>query len=319
MWIVAATFLATLALVFGAYWLFVGRDEAHEARVITDRLNTAKVELARPTIVKHDQPLSSVGPLDWLLARSRWVVGPIRRQLGYAGSNLTPGAILLGSAFFAAIGYLIASRMTVVPALHGMTAAAGAVTPFIVLRYAALKRLGMFEEQFPDSIDLMARSLRAGHALTTALELVGKEAPEPVAGEFRILFERQNYGMTLEDALKGFAERVPLLDARFFVTAVLTQREVGGKLSEVLDNLATVIRERFKVKRQIRVVSAHGRITGWVLGMLPPALATLLLIIAPTHLTSLMEDPIGVRLVVGAIVLQITGVLIMRRIINVEY
>jgi tight adherence protein B len=165
----------------------------------------------------------------------------------------------------------------------------------------------------------MARSLRAGHALTSALQLVGEEIQEPVGGEFRALFERQNFGMSLADALREFAARVPLVDARFFVTAVLIQRESGGNLSQVLDNLSSVIRERFKVKRQVRVMSAHGRITGWALGMLPPGLALILFAIAPDHISLLVTDPLGRQMLMAAVVLQVIGVLIIRRIVDVEF
>src|SRR5206468_9289499 len=176
-----------------------------------------------------------------------------------------------------------------------------------------------FEEQFPEAIDLIARGLRAGHALTTALQMVGEEIPDPVGGEFRQLFEQQNYGMSLPDALIAFARRVPIIDARFFVTALLTQREMGGNLSEVLDNLAMVIRERFKVKRQVRVVSAHGRITGLVLGILPVAVALVLLVVAPADLRLLVQDPLGIQLLIAGAVLQVIGVLVIRRILDVEY
>src|SRR5205823_2062065 len=167
----------------------------------------------------------------------------------------------------------------------------------------------LFEEQFPEAIDLIARALRAGHALPTSLQMVADEIPAPVGTEFRLLFDQQNFGMSLPDALKAFGNRVPLVDARFFVTAVLTQRETGGNLSEVLDKLASVIRERFKVKRQVRAVSAHGRITGWVLGFLPPGVAAILFIFSPDHIRLLIDDPIGVDMVIVGIGLQILGVL----------
>ena len=145
--------------------------------------------------------------------------------------------------------------------------------PFIFVRHKKNQRLKKFEEQFPEAIDLIARALRAGHAFTTGLAMAAEEIPAPVGEEFKLLYDRQNFGMPLPDAMKAFAARIPLIDARFFVTAVLTQRETGGNLGEVLDNLASVIRERFKVKRQVRVLTAHGRITGWILAALPPALA----------------------------------------------
>ena len=141
-----------------------------------------------------------------------------------------------------------------------------------------------------------------------------------VTGEGRAsLFNRFDFGMSLPDALKAFGQRIHLVDARFFVTAVLTQREAGGNLSEVLDKLSAVIRDRFKVKRQVRAVSAHGRITGWVLGALPPVVASVLFIISPTHMRLLIDDPLGVQMVVVGIALQIIGVLAIRRILRVEY
>ena len=200
----------------------------------------------------------------------------------------------------------------------GLAAAASSL-PLLYVRYQANKRLATFEEQFPEAVDLMARALRAGHALTTALQMAAEEIPSPVGRELKLVFEQQNYGMPLQDALRAFAARVRLLDARIFVTALLTQRETGGNLSEVLDNIASVIRERFKVKRQVRVMSAHGRITGWVLGLLPPALAVILFIISPQHILMLRDDPLGVEITVAGIALQIIGVLIIRRIVDVEY
>jgi tight adherence protein B len=176
-----------------------------------------------------------------------------------------------------------------------------------------------FEEQFPDAIELIGRALRAGHAFTTGLAIVAEEAPQPVAGEFRLLYDQQNFGMPLGDAMKQFAQRIPLLDARFFVTAVLTQRESGGNLAEILSNLASVIRERFKVKRQVRVISAHGRLTGWVLSGLPPSLAMAFLVTSPNHIMTLVNDPMGVRMIFAALFLQILGTLIIRRLVNIEY
>ena len=176
-----------------------------------------------------------------------------------------------------------------------------------------------FEEQFPEAIELIARALRAGHAFTTGLAIVSEEAPQPVAGEFRVLYDQQNFGMPLGEALKAFAERIPLLDARFFVTAVLTQRESGGNLSEILSNLANVIRERFKVKRQVRVISAHGRITGWVLSCLPPSLAVGILITSPDYIKTLRDDPMGIPMILAALFLQTVGTLIIRKLVNIEY
>ena len=194
-----------------------------------------------------------------------------------------------------------------------------AVIPFLYVRFKRAKRLQMFEEQFPEAIDLIARALRAGHALTTGLGMVADEIPAPVGQEFKQLYDEQNFGMSLPDAMRAMAKRVPVLDARFFVTAVLTQREAGGNLSEVLDNLASVMRERFKLKRQIRVASAHGRISAWVLSCLPPALAGVLFILSPNFMRILWEDPWGVQLLLVAGGLQIMGSFIISRLVRIEY
>ena len=191
--------------------------------------------------------------------------------------------------------------------------------PYLYIRWAASKRLAKFEEQLPQAVDMIAVSLRAGHALTTGLLMVAQEIPDPLGTEFRLLYDQQTYGKPLPDVLREFADRVPLLDARIFVTAVLTQRETGGNLAEVLDKLAAVVRERFRVRRQVRALSAHGRITGWTLTMLPPALALILFLIAPAHIRPLIDDPLGRQLTLGAIALQIAGTLAIRRIVNVEF
>jgi tight adherence protein B len=201
-------------------------------------------------------------------------------------------------------------------ALLGLLTAA---LPFAIVKRRRHVRLRQFEEQFPEAIDLIARSLRAGHTFTTGLGIAAEEIPPPVGLEFRRVHDEQNFGMALPDALRAMARRVPVLDARFFVTAVLTQREAGGNLAEVLDNLSAVMRERFKVKRQIRVVSAHGRITAWVLTLMPPALGAAFSVVSPQFMRPLIDDPLGLRLVGIAVVLQIVGTIVIARLVKVEY
>ena len=149
--------------------------------------------------------------------------------------------------------------------------------------------------------------------------MVAEEIPKPVGDEFKLLYDRQNFGMPLPDAMKAFAARIPLIDARFFVTAVLTQRETGGNLGEVLDNLSSVIRDRFRVKRQVRVLTAHGRITGWILAAMPPALAGVMFIIAPGHMQMLLNDRLGVQMIVAALVLQVLGTITIRKLVDIPY
>ena len=187
-----------------------------------------------------------------------------------SGLQITLGAVILACMFCATVTMAVAVQFRM-PLLAIIVAGmAASVLPILSVRWAAKRRMAQFEEAFPEAVDLIARALRAGHALPTALQMVGEEIPDPIGGEFRELFDQQNFGMSLPEALAAFAQRVPLIDARFFVTAVTTQREMGGNLAEVLDRLSAVIRDRFKVKRQVRAVSAHGRITGLVLAILPP-------------------------------------------------
>jgi tight adherence protein B len=317
MLVAALVFVVVLTSVVGAYWAFVLRLEEQDERAVRRRLKNRAAKALRITIAKAPEAL---GSFDALLSKWHRLVEPLRRLREQAGlTRVTVGTLVLVCLFlgilaFAAVGIVFHSILGGI----GVAALAGAL-PILYVRHMAAKRLAKFEEQFPEAIDLMARALRAGHALTTALQLVADDIPAPVGTEFRLLFEQQNYGMSLGDALRGFGDRVPIIDARFFVTALLTQREMGGNLSEVLENLASVIRERFKVKRQVRVVSAHGRITGLVLGCLPPGVALALTITAPAHIRILVDDPMGRTMLIAGLVLQAIGVVIIRRIILVEY
>jgi tight adherence protein B len=318
MLIAGLAFALVFMIVFVPYWALIARTEEREERALRKRLRVRRAALG-PAIVKAQAQLSSLGRLDSLLTRGHRFVTPLERWIDQSGSKMTVGAVVLSTALVGIVVFFLASR--VVPSFWIALAIAlvSASLPALYLRHSAGKRLAAFEEQFPEAIDLIARGLRAGHALTTTLQMVGDEVPDPAGVEFRLLFEQQNYGMSLGDALKAFAERVPIIDARFFVTALLTQREMGGNLSEVLDNLASVIRERFKVKRQVRVVSAHGRITGMVLGLLPPVVALVLFFLNPSLMRVLIDDPLGVQMVMVGVGLQIVGVFAIRRIVNVEY
>jgi tight adherence protein B len=229
-------------------------------------------------------------------------------------STLILAALCLGLATYLVVWFFTFSSMLAIAA-----GVAALYIPFAVLKQVRTRRLRKFEEQFPEAVDLLGRSIRAGHAFTTGVLMAAEEIPPPVGAEFRRLYDQQNFGMSLGDALRGFAARIPLIDARFFATAVLTQRETGGNLGEVLDNLASVIRERFKVKRQVRVLTAHGRITGWILAGFPPALAAVMFAIAPQHMKLQTSDPLGVQMIIGALTLQVIGTLIIRKLVNIPY
>ncbi len=314
------TFLICFGVIYSAYWGFVLRPEAQAAGVVHRRLKKDHLKVvARSQLLKQVRAMSSIGAVDAILKRGRSRTERLQILIEQAGLKMTVATLLAGSAALGALAFYIAQRFGVWTSVALGAAALAALAPVNVVKYMRTLRMRKFEEQFPEALDLLGRALRAGHAFTTGVEMVGTEMPDPIGPEFRILYDQQNYGMPLPDALRLFGERIPVIDARFFVTAVLIHRESGGNLSEVLDNLAHVIRERFRVKRQIRVISAHGRITGWILVCLPPVLALVLFTINTETRELMFYDPLGQQMMVVAIVLQIIGTLIMRKIINVEY
>jgi tight adherence protein B len=216
-----------------------------------------------------------------------------------------PFALLVGAATRAPWGWPLG-------------AAIGFVLPFIVLKVKRGRRLHAFEEQFPEGLDLISRALKAGHAFATGLKMVADELPEPVGPEFRKTFDEQNFGLPLKDALENLTYRIPILDVRFFATAVLIQRETGGNLSEILENLAHVVRERFKILRQVRVYTAHGRLTGYVLLALPAVLGIALSFINPEHMNMLFREPIGQMLLMTALVMQTIGFFWIKHVVKIE-
>ena len=320
--IVALTFVLILAIVLGTYWLLIVRPESREQAALRKRLRPTTGTAASTGVGRLEQPeqrLSRVRALDTILERAAGLSGPLERMVTQSGVKISVGALVMLSALIGLVVFLIVRWLTYSTLFALAAAPLTALIPYFYVRYRRTKRFDQFEEQFPEAIELLARALRAGHAFPTGMMMVADEMPEPIGPEFKLLYDRQNFGMPLPEALRGLADRVPLLDARFFVTAVLTQRETGGNLSEVLDNLATVIRDRFKVKRQVRVVTAHGRITGWILSAIPPVLAGLLFIISPEHMSPLISDPLGKQMVGVALFLQVLGTLIIRRLVNVPY
>ena len=319
---VLVTFVLVIGIIGATYYFLVLKPEDDEQRDLRRRLKTkgatAKVA-ADGGLLRTETPLSQIPFVNAILGATGLISRPLQRAVDRSGLSLTVGALVLMCLCAAVAVFLLVQSLTRLTLAAVVMGAASAYIPIWFVNFKGRSRIAKFEEQFPEAIDLLARALRAGHAFTTGLSMVAEEMPDPVGTEFRLAYDRQNFGMPLPDALRALGERVPLLDARFFVTAVLTQRESGGNLSEVLDNLASVIRERFKVKRQVRVITAHARITGWVLAMLPPALGAVLTLLAPAHMSLLWTHPTGIRMVVVALILQVTGTLIIRKLVDVEY
>ena len=319
---VLTTFALVVGIIFGVFWFFVIRPEEADQSALRKRLKVGRIPTsADPTggLLRTEAPLSGIGFFDAFLRSGSRITRPTSRLLDRAGLNMTVGSLVLMCAVAALAGYAIALAFTGLAYFALVLGAFTGYVPFAIVQFKASRRVLKFEEQFPEAIDLLSRALKAGHAFTTGLSLVAEEMPDPVGTEFRLAFDRQNFGMPLPEALRALADRVPLLDAKFFVTAVLTQRESGGNLAEVLNNLSSVMRERFKVKRQIRVVSAHGRLSGWILSLVPPSLAAVLFMIQPDFMRVLIDDPIGIRLVMVAVGLQLLGTYIISRLVRIEY
>lgn len=311
--LVFATFaLGTLALVLSGevlrtWW---------RRRKVRARLGPLLDEVsgASSPILRAERSLSGLEAMAARFAPMR----DLRLALEGAGLGWAPASFLLGSAGLAlAVGlaFLILSGSLLLSLLAAVGSGLG---PWLYVRRKATRRLRKFEEQFPEAIDLMGRAIRAGHPLSAGIRMVGDEGPPAVAAEFRKVFEEQRFGLPLEDALMGLADRVDLVDVRIFVTAVLVQREVGGNLAEILDKISETIRARFSIRRQLRVYTAQGRISGYILALLPIAIGAILFAINPEYMTILFEEPVG-RLAVGvAVAAQLVGYLWIRRIVDIE-
>jgi tight adherence protein B len=316
---VLLVFVLVVGIFAAVYWFAFARPEAAEQKQLRKRLRPAREQEEKADQNLIERPPGVERPsLDQLLAKGG-LVRPFELALERAGMTMGVSWLLTMCLAAALGGGLLLGRLSPNPVVAIPLGLAAGWLPYAFVRFRARRRVSLFEEQFPEAIELIARALRAGHAFTTGLALVAEELPDPVGGEFRLIYDRQNFGMQVADALHLFAERVPLLDARFFATAVLTQRESGGNLAEILDNLGSVIRQRFRVRRQIKVVTAHARLTGWVLVAMPLATAVAMLVIAPDHILTLVTDKVGLQMLIAAVSLWVIGFLIIRRLIDVEY
>jgi tight adherence protein B len=313
------TFVLILTAVLGSYWALVLRPEGQATGRLRERLNVHTVKkTGGPSIIKGGAA-SDEEPGTLIRWHRRYAVGPATRLIARSGMQLDAERLVMWT--LGALS-LVVTLLKLGNASWPTALCAGLVTPlvpYVYLQHAARQRLKGFEELFPEALDLMARALRGGHTLTTALAMIADEIPDPVKAEFRAVYEQHNYGMPMPQVLRGLADRIPLIDVRFFVTAVITQRETGGNLAEVLDNLATVTRDRFRVRRQIHVLTAQGRMTGWILGLFPVVLGVVLYLVNPSHMGAFVNDPLGVRLLETAVVLQVAGFIMIRKIVQVEF
>lgn len=312
-------FVLVAATIFAMGSLFDQRSA--RARLIRERLaeerkapeRTPEEELA----LMRDEQLSQIPALDSLLRRSARV-SELQKMLEQAGLQIRAGNFLglccLAGVVTAILVYLLSGKIEI--SWAGLLI--GFFMPYSYASMKRHKRFTKFDELFPEAIDTLARAVRAGHAFTTALEMITNEVNEPVAGEFRQLYEEQKFGMPVRDALLNLTARVPSVDVKFFVTAVMLQRETGGNLAEILDNLSYVIRERFKIQRQVRVYTAQGRLTMALLMGMPPIIVVTMLALNPKFIQPLFADPLGHILLVGGILLQTVGYFVIRKIIRIQ-
>ena len=312
-------FLVLFAVVMIAVGLATRFVELQGKKQVETILNPVIGEAEGPQtsiLVSTEEP----DALEAFLRRSAFsgrMQGMIQQAgLQWSSSRLVIAMLLCGTAGAVAgwllqpLGFAFASAAVLAFFLGG--------APFFYVRHKRKRRLADFEEQLPEALDFLARSMRAGHAFSISLDMMGSESPDPIGQEFRALFAELNLGAQLETALENFAKRVPLLDVRLFVSSVLLQRQTGGNLSEVLSRLAYLIRERFRLKGQVKAASAHGRLTSRVLTLMPIVMVVILSFVAPDYLPEMAKDSDGKWMIAGAVVCQIIGYLVMRRIVNIK-
>jgi tight adherence protein B len=319
--LIASVFVFGAGLVLGAFMLFTKLPGYLAQR----KLDTRLLEITTPDAPEGEEGGDLVkdrhiGPLPGL---DRLVGGSARgfalgTWIEQSGVKVSVSAMLLVSLACAVCCGFIGSMIAKMGIGWMAGGALGAALPWMVLRTKRTRRLRTFEEAFPEALDLVSRALKAGHAFATGLKMVADEMPEPIGPEFRKTFDEQNFGLPLKDSLANLTVRIPLLDVRFFSTAVLIQRETGGNLSEILENLAHVVRERFKILRQVRVYTAHGRLTGYVLLALPVFLMIALSFINPEHMQLLFREKIGHMLLGAAAVMQVVGYLWIKQVVKIE-
>lgn len=316
---VVLAFIAAVLLLEGLYltWNAYKGPEAKRLERRMRALSAGGSEEGEASIIKR-RLLAESAPLQQLVL-SLPRIRELDRLLQQAGSTWSVGTFVLLTFVFG-IGAFFLARF--VPLLHwgfaALVAMGGAVLPFLYVLRKRAKRLYKIIEQLPDALDLISRALRAGHAFPSGLQMVGEETQDPIAGEFRIVHDEINFGVSVPAALTNLASRVPRPDMRHFVIAVLIQRETGGNLTELLANISTLIRERMKLLMKVQVLSAEGRLSAWILCILPFVLAGIINLVNPRFMSVLWTDPLGLKLIYAALIFMGIGALWMRKIIRIR-
>jgi len=313
-------FLFALFLVLGAY-LAATHGSDQKRRRLQKRLSEALLHSAHTddieVILARNELMSEIPWLNRSLIRVQAAL-QLKRMLDQADLHITPSRLLMFSGMagiLAALTVSIVSPSILLMIGGGLVAA---LLPFLHVWWKRKKRFDQFLELLPDALDLMSRGLSAGHAFSEALHMVSAEMPEPVAGEFQKTYEEQNLGLSLKLALENLTDRIPLLDLRMCVTAVLIQRETGGNLAEILEKVAYTIRERFRIMGDLRTLTTSSRLSAWLLCGLPIFVALAVTIMNPDYMSILWKDQRGHYMIGAAIAMQITGMLIVRKILDIK-
>jgi tight adherence protein B len=313
------TFVVVAGLVF-AIWVYASGDPTQERirkRMTAVHRAERRGDVSQSLTFVRDEMLSGVPMFHRILLQWSWAT-KLQDFISQAGMTVKPGKIfLLGMALGLAV-YILAAFFTHFPLAALLVGLFAATIPLLFIAWKRRQRLRKFEERFPEALDLLGRAVRAGHAFTTGLEMISKECAEPIAGEFRSTFEEQNFGLPLRDALLNLTERVPLVDVRFFVTALLIQKETGGNLAEILDGLAHVIRDRFRIYRDVQVKTAQGKLTAGILIAMPIFMVFALNVLNHEYMKVLFEDPKGPYILTIAAVMQLIGSMLLWKIIHFE-
>lgn len=313
-------FVFALFLVLGAYLAATHGTEAKRVR-LQQRLSEALLHSAHTedieVVLARNELMSEIPMLNRFLVQLQSAT-KLKRILDQADLHITPSRLLMFSFMAGVLGGLAASVLTpylIIMVFAGLVAAA---IPFVHVWFKRSKRLNKFLELLPDTLDLISRALSAGHAFSEALHMVSAEMPEPIATEFRKTYEEQNLGLSIKLALENLAERIPLLDLRMTITAVLIQRETGGNLAEILEKVSYTIRERFRILGDLKTLTTSSRMSAWILCGLPIFIAVAVTVLNPDYMSVLWKDQRGHYLIAAAMFLQISGMLIVRKILNIK-
>ncbi len=320
MFISFLVFLFCLFLVLGAYLLATHGSDAKRKR-LRKRLAEALLHSAHTddveVILARNELMSEIPWVNQFLVRVQAAL-QLKRMLDQADLHITPSRLVMFSMM---AGMLAALTVSVISASVLLMVAFGLIAaslPFVHVWWKRKKRFDAFLEHLPDALDLMSRALSAGHAFSEALHMVSSEMPEPIATEFRKTYEEQNLGLSLKLALENLTQRIPLLDLRMCVTAVLIQRETGGNLAEILEKVAYTIRERFRIMGDLKTLTTSSRMSAWLLCGLPIGVALVITVMNPEYMSVLWKDPRGHYLIGAAMIMQVTGMLIVRKILRIK-